>query len=432
MLRLGDIINVVIKYRLDEYLFRGQRTKLLLFAGNSIRSLFSVKTIEGSVGFRIRKALEELGPVFVKFGQMLSTRPDLVPPSIIQELVQLREAVEPFDSDLAIKILEDELKAPIAQIFTNFDRTPVAAGSVAQVHYATLITGEEVAVKILRPDIEQKIKQDIALFRQATAMVEIYKPDIKRLKVPKIIDELSVSILSELDLEIEANSIIRFAENMKEFDYIRVPKVYSNFSGKNVLIMERMTGVPINQVDVLRSQGVDIDQLVAQGVEALMVQVFRDGFFHADQHPGNLWVQSNGSRIYLDFGIMGSMSEQDRRILLKVLFSLYTKNYKKVISTMIEAGWITDDLNTVQIEDEIIKVGDAVVNRKQKDFSLGTVVSQLFRSLEKFDAKVPYQFTLLAKTILVVEGVSKEVAPDLNIQAVAEPILLRHFARQGK
>ena len=427
MLRISDIIGVVIKYRLDEYLFRGAKTRLLLLAGKSIRSIFTTKIVDGTVGYRIRKALEELGPVYVKFGQMLSSRPDVIPPSIVKELELLREAVEPFDSHTAVKILEEDLGVSLNEIFSSFNLTPVAAGSVAQVHYAELITGELVAVKILRPDIESQIKKDIALFRQVISIVEIYKPDIKKLKISKIIDELSRSILAELDLRKEAASITRFSKNMQEFTYVHVPRIYHQWSGKNTLTMERMQGTPINHVDDLRAQGVDIDKLVSQGLESLMVQIFRDGFFHADQHPGNLWIKPDGTRIYLDFGIMGELSTQDRTILLKILFALYTNNTKKIISLITEAGWLTLTTPSLEIENALQKVSQAIANRRQQDFSLGKVVTDLFRSLESFDVAVPYQFTLLAKTILVVEGVSKQIAPNLNVQTLAEPILLKHF-----
>ena len=431
-MRISDIIGVVIKYRLDEYLFRGAKTRLLLLAGQSIRSVFAHKPIDGTVGYRIRKALEELGPVYVKFGQMLSARPDIVPPSIVKELELLRESVEPFDSDTAVKILEDDLGLSLNQIFSSFDLTPVAAGSVAQVHYAELITGEHVAVKILRPNIEIQIKKDITLFRQVVSLVEIYKSDVKKLKISKIIDELSQSILAELDLRKEAVSNTRFAENMQEFTYIHVPQVYHQWSSKNILTMERMQGIPINHVDDLRAQGVDIDKLVSQGLESLMMQIFRDGFFHADQHPGNLWVKPDGTRIYLDFGIMGELSTQDRTTLLKILFALYTNNTKKIISLITEAGWLTLTTPSLEIENALQKVSQTIANRQQQEFSLGKVVTDLFRSLESFDVAVPYQFTLLAKTILVVEGVSKQIAPNLNIQKLAEPVLLKHFAGTKK
>ena len=432
MLRISDIIGVVIKYRLDEYLFRGAKARLLLLAGQSIRSIFAQKYVDGTVGYRIRKALEELGPVYVKFGQMLSARSDIIPPSIVKELELLRESVKPFDSHTAVKILENDLGMSLHEIFSSFDLTPIAAGSVAQVHYAVLITGEPVAVKILRPNIETQIKKDITLFRQVVSLVEIYKPDIKKIKISKIIDELSQSILAELDLRKEAVSIGRFAENMQEFTYIHIPRVYSQWSNTNVLTMERMQGIPINHVDDLREQGVDIDKLVSQGLESLMVQIFRDGFFHADQHPGNLWVKPDGTRIYLDFGIMGELSTQDRSTLLKILFALYTNNIQKIISLITEAGWLTLTTSSTEIENSLQTVSQSIVNRRQKDFSLGKVVTDLFRSLESFDVSVPYQFTLLAKTILVVEGVSKQLAPNLNIQSLAEPVLLKHFTGTKK
>ncbi len=429
MFRISDIVGVVIKYRLDEYLFRSAKTRLLLRAGNTIRSILPNKPVDGTVGYRIRKSLEELGPVYVKFGQMLSSRPDIVPPSIVKELDLLRETVQPFNSHVAVKILEDDLGVPLHEIFSNFDLTPVAAGSVAQVHFAELITGEPVAVKILRPNIESQIKSDIVLFRQVVNLIEIYKPKIRKIKISKIIDEFDNSILAELNLRKEAESITRFAENMKEFHYIHVPRVYYQWSGKNTLTMERMHGTPINQVNDLSAQGVDIDKLVQQGLESLMIQIFRDGFFHADQHPGNIWIKPDGTRIYLDFGIMGELTKQDRTTLLKILFALYTKDIKKVISIITEAGWLTLTMNYTEIENSLQKVSQAIVNRKQKDFSLGQIMTELFRSLESFDVEVPCQFTLLAKTILMVEGVSKQIAPNLNVQTLAEPILLRHFKK---
>ena len=219
---------------------------------------------------------------------------------------------------------------------------------------------------------------------------------------------------------------------MQEFTYIHVPQVYHQWSSKNILTMERMQGIPINHVDDLRAQGVDIDKLVSQGLESLMMQIFRDGFFHADQHPGNLWVKPDGTRIYLDFGIMGELSTQDRTTLLKILFALYTNNTKKIISLITEAGWLTLTTPSLEIENALQKVSQTIANRQQQEFSLGKVVTDLFRSLESFDVAVPYQFTLLAKTILVVEGVSKQIAPNLNIQKLAEPVLLKHFAGTKK
>jgi ubiquinone biosynthesis protein len=432
MLRISDIVGVVIKYRLDEYLFRGANTQLLLLAGKSIRSVFAHKYIDGTIGYRIRKALEELGPVYVKFGQMLSARPDIIPPSIVKELELLRESVQPFDSHTAVKILEDDLGLSLDEIFSSFDLTPIAAGSVAQVHHAVLITGETVAVKILRPNIEIQIKKDIALFRQVVSLVEIYKPDIKKIKISKIIDELSYSILAELDLRKEASNIARFAENMKELPYVHVPRVYSQWSGKNTLTMERMQGTPINHVDELREQGVDIDKLISQGLESLVVQIFRDGFFHADQHPGNLWIKPDGTRIYLDFGFMGELSKQDRTALLRIIFALYTNNTKKIILLITEAGWLPLAANSAEIENVLNTASQSIVNRRQQDFSLGKVVTDLFRSLEKFDVSVPYQFTLLAKTILVVEGITKQLTPYLDMSTLIGPILLKYFASEKK
>jgi ubiquinone biosynthesis protein len=432
MLRFVDITNAVIKYQLDQYLFRGRQTKILSFASGSLRTLFGVKPVHGTLGYRIRLALEELGPVFVKFGQILSTRPDIVPNSIITELRYLKESVKPFDSEVARSIVEHELGKPIAQVFANLDLDPVASGSVAQVHLGKLLNGEEVAVKILRPGIEETIKRDIALFRQAAAMAELYRPAIKQLNISKIIDELSTSIIQELDLTQEAASITKFRTNLAEFDYVHVPKVYDEYSTATILVMERMYGTPIDQDALLREQGVDIEKLVLQGLELLMIQIFRDGFFHADQHSGNLWIKPDGSRVYLDFGIMGTLSAEDRKLLLKVLFLLYSKNTKKLIATVIEAGWAAESADLSALEKEVEELGAIFVNKRQQDFSLGKVINSFVSSLQRFGVEVPHQYTLLGKTIITIEGLSKQIAPNLNIGEAAKPILLRHFVKADK
>jgi ubiquinone biosynthesis protein len=432
MLRFIDITNAVLKYQLDQYLFRGRRTRILSTTGSSLRTLLKMKTVDGPLGYRIRLALEELGPVFVKFGQILSTRPDIVPNSVIQELCYLKESVKPFDSMIARQIVERELGKPIHEVFAEFDFDPVASGSVAQVHLAKLLNGNEVAVKILRPGIEETIKQDIVLFRQAATMAELYRPAIRQLNISKIIDKLATSIMQELDLTQEAASIKKFKANLAEFDYVHVPAVYDEYSTATILVMERMTGTPIDQDQVLREQGVDIKKLVLQGLELIMVQIFRDGFFHADQHSGNLWIKPDGSRVYLDFGIMGTLSAQDRKLLLKVLFCLYSKNTKKLLNTITEAGWLSAEADFPALEKEIEILGTLFVNKQQQDFSLGKVINQFVSSLQKFGVMVPYQYTLLAKTFVAIEGLSKQIAPDLNVTEAAVPILLKHFVGQNK
>ena len=219
---------------------------------------------------------------------------------------------------------------------------------------------------------------------------------------------------------------------MAGLNLVMIPEMFWDYCHSEVIVMERMNGVPISQTDRLRAAGVDMKKLARDGVTIFFTQVFRDGFFHADQHPGNLWIKPDGTRIYLDFGIMGELSTQDRTTLLKILFALYTNNIKKVISLITEAGWLTLITNSTEIEQALQTVSQTIVNRRQQDFSLGKVVTDLFRSLESFDVAVPYQFTLLAKTILVVEGVSKQIAPNLNIQSLAGPVLLKHFAETRK
>lgn len=428
MLRLIDITNVLIKYQLDHYLLRNTASR---FISKGAQALFGIKTVGGPAVYRARLALEELGPVFVKLGQMLSSRPDIFPKSLVDEFGKLREHVNPFPTVEAIQIIEEDLNRNINDIFKTFDRSPVAAGSVAQVHYAVLHNGDEVAVKILRPGIRKIINNDIGLIRQVLPLAAIYRPILKQFNISKIIDELHTSILKELDLAIEADSIKRFAANMQNCEFVMTPGVYDEFSSTRVLTMQRMTGTPIDQVDTLKAQGVDIDQVVIHGLEALMLQLFYHGFFHADQHPGNLWIQPDGKRVYLDFGIMGEITETDRKTLLKILFHLYGKNYNKVIDAVVDAGWATDSLDRNLLQIKLEEIALMLVNRRQIDFSLGDLMSNLFTTFRKLEIQIPYQFTLLAKTILVTEGLSKQLAPGLNIQSAAEPILIKHFLKSS-
>jgi|688.fasta_scaffold06744_28 ubiquinone biosynthesis protein len=429
MLRIIDVLQVIVKYNLEEHLFQNSNFKLLSIAKLSFKNLFGITTPHGTFEYRLRCALEELGPVFIKFGQMLSSRPDLIPASIVKELKFLRESVKPFSEHDVEKIIELELKNSTENIFKKFDKSPIAAGSVAQVHYAELHTGELVAVKILRPKIECIIKKDIKLFRNILQLIFLYNKNLKKIKIEKILDELSNSLMLELDLLIESDHMKKFASNMKHVSYVCVPKVYDKYSTKTILVMERMFGIPIDQKQQLIDQGVDVRIVVQQGVEVMMLQLFRDGFFHADQHPGNLWIKPDGSRIYLDFGIVGSITEADRKSLLQILFFLYSKNNKKTIEKLIDAGWLNKNQNLDQLEVDLIDIAQLFVNRKQKDFSIGNVLNKFFNLVENYQGNVPYQFTLLVKTILVTEGIVKQLTPDLNIQSIAEPVLLKFFTK---
>jgi ubiquinone biosynthesis protein len=257
----------------------------------------------------------------------------------------------------------------------------------------------------------------------------LYNKNLKKIKIEKILDELSNSLMLELDLLIESDHMKKFASNMKHVSYVCVPKVYDKYSTKTILVMERMFGIPIDQKQQLIDQGVDVRIVVQQGVEVMMLQLFRDGFFHADQHPGNLWIKPDGSRIYLDFGIVGSITEADRKSLLQILFFLYSKNNKKTIEKLIDAGWLNKNQNLDQLEVDLIDIAQLFVNRKQKDFSIGNVLNKFFNLVENYQGNVPYQFTLLVKTILVTEGIVKQLTPDLNIQSIAEPVLLKFFTK---
>lgn len=427
MLRLIDIFYVLIKYDLDDFFLKNYNHKLLYVAKLTFKNLFKVKESTGSLGFRIRCALQELGPVFVKFGQILSSRPDIVPRSIINELNHLKDNVVPFDIDTVKEVIQSNLKGSIDDLFKEFDETPVAAGSVAQVHYAKLYNGDEVAVKILRPGIGSIINQDLSLFKKFFNLILFYRPELKKINFKKVIEELERSINLELDFEVESENIIKFSSNMSHLSYIKVPKVYKSLTSKNVLTMERMYGFPIDKINELKKYNVDINKVAQQGLEALILQVFRYGFFHADQHSGNLWITPDGSRIYLDFGIMGEISEHDRKNLLKIVFFLYSKKPLKLLESLKDAGWISKIYSVDEFVSDINTISEGFVNKQQKDFSLGNIFNNFLNILNKYDSNIPYQFTLLAKTLLVTEGTIRQLAPELNLQKEAIPILVKYF-----
>jgi ubiquinone biosynthesis protein len=383
---------------------------------------------------RLRQALEDLGPIFVKFGQVLSTRRDLMPLDVADELARLQDRVPPFPSELAIAQLEAAYGKPVDQVFARFERTPVASASVAQVHFAELPDGREVAVKILRPGIQPVIEHDIALLHVAASLLEKLWADGRRLKPREVVAEFDKYLHYELDLMREAANCSKLRRNFADSDLLMLPEVHWDWCSESVMVMERMHGTPISHVEELREKGVDIPLLARSGVEIFFTQVFRDGFFHADMHPGNIFVCTDGPRkgqyIALDFGIVGTLSDSDKNYLAQNFLAFFKRDYKRVAEAHIESGWAPKETRVDEFEAAIRAVCEPFFDRPLKEISLGRVLLRLFQTSRQFNVEVQPQLVLLQKTLLNVEGLGRELDPELDLWQTAFPFLERWMNEQ--
>ncbi|MCS4292249.1 ubiquinone biosynthesis protein [Comamonas sp. BIGb0152] len=382
-------------------------------------------------GQRLREALEQLGPIFVKFGQVLSTRRDLLPPDIAEELSLLQDRVPSFDPRIAVQTIERAFRKPLAEIFVSFDEKPIASASIAQVHFATIRTREgtlrDVAVKVLRPGMLPVIDSDLALMRTMAELVERFSADGKRLKPRQVVAEFDTYLHDELDLMREASNAAQLRRNMEGLDLVLIPEVFWDFCHQEVMVMERMNGVPINQVETLRAAGVDIPKLARDGVTIFFTQVFRDGFFHADMHPGNIQVslepESFGRYISLDFGIVGTLTEFDKEYLAQNFTAFFRRDYKRVAELHIESGWVPADTRVDELEAAIRAVCEPYFDRPLKEISLGMVLMRLFQTSRRFQVEIQPQLVLLQKTLLNIEGLGRQLDPDLDLWSTAKPFL---------
>jgi ubiquinone biosynthesis protein len=383
---------------------------------------------------RIRRTLEDLGPIFVKFGQMLSTRPDILAPDIAEELAKLQDRVPPFSSEPVVATLTRVYGRPLDTVFKSFDLTPVASASVAQVHFAELPDGTPVAVKVLRPNIGEVIGHDIALMYSAAKLVDKLWREARRLKLRETVHEFEKTIFGELDLMREAANCSQLRRSFLHSPLLRIPEVYWDWTASEVLVMERMSGIPIGRMDELAAAGVDRRQLARAGVEIFFTQVFRDGFFHADMHPGNIFVAVDpanfGKYIALDFGIMGTLSERDKSYLAQNFLAFFRRDYHRVATAHLESGWVPPNTRVDELEAEIRMVCEPIFDRPLREISLGKVLVQLFRASRRFNVEVQPQLTMLQKTLLAVEGLGRELDPDLDLWVTAKPFLERWMNEQ--
>jgi ubiquinone biosynthesis protein len=422
LFRLTKIVTVGLRFGLDRMVLDADSSGRL---ARIWQILFFWRTFPEPRAVRLRKALESLGPIFVKFGQMLSTRRDLLPPDLADELALLQDRVPPFPTEQALEVLEGFYGKPIDEVFRDFERTPVASASVAQVHLARLPDGTEVAVKVLRPGIDRVIEHDLALLEAAAMLLEKIWPEGRRLKPREVVAEFNKYLHDELDLMREAANCSQLRRNFKDSALLIVPEVYWDWCGSRVMVMERMHGVPISQTPALLAQGNDLKALSREGVEIFFTQVFRDGFFHADMHPGNIFVHRDGRYIALDFGIMGTLNEVDKSYLAQNFLAFFQRDYKRVAMAHIEAGWVPAKTRVDEFEAAIRTVCEPIFDKPLKDISFGKTLLRLFQTARRFEMEVQPQLVLLQKTLLNIEGLGRQLDPELDLWTTAKPFLER-------
>ena len=420
VLRFLRIVHTIGSYRLDEFMpKRGGGLRLLIATAYSWRSTARPR------GERLRLALESLGPVFVKFGQLLSVRRDLIPEDIADELAKLQDNVPPFAwSDVEV-ILVRAYGKPQAQVFASFDRAPVASASVAQVHFAVLPDGREAAVKILRPGIREVIEKDVALLYVLARLLERFFREGRRLRLTEVVGEYETILANELDLLREAGNASQLRRNFADGRLLIVPEVYWEWCNREVMVMQRIDGIPVNAIEELRRSGVDIKKLARDGVEIFYTQVFRDGFFHADMHPGNIFVARDGRYCGVDFGIMGTLSEQDKDYLAINMRAFFERDYHRAAVAHVEAGWVPPETRVDEFEAELRALCEPIFDRPLKEIYFGKLLMRLFEVGRRFGIEVQPQLTLLMKTMLQVEGLGRQLDPDLDLRRTAQPILER-------
>jgi len=422
--RLLFICITVLRYGLDELALSSFRQR---WVRALVRVMTIGRTLDAPRGVRLRMGLERLGPIFVKFGQVLSTRRDLLPADLADELAQLQDNVPPFPAEHARRLVEQAFGRSIDSIFASFEAEPIASASIAQVHFATLKDGREVAVKVLRPGMLDVIDDDLSLMRTLARWVERLSADGKRLKPREVVAEFDNYLHDELDLVREAANAAQLRRNMEGLNLIMLPEMVWDLCTQSVIVMERMNGVPISQVQRLRDAGVDIPKLARDGVTIFFTQVFRDGFFHADMHPGNIQVSTApdtfGRYIALDFGIVGTLTEFDKEYLAQNFIAFFRRDYKRVAELHVESGWVPPNTRVDELEGAIRAVCEPHFDRPLKDISLGQVLLRLFQTSRRFNVEIQPQLVLLQKTLLNVEGLGRQLDPELDLWNTAKPFL---------
>jgi ubiquinone biosynthesis protein len=428
-IRLIHINLVLLRHGLDEvilatHLFRPIRFLIYLSPWFWFRKDRSPHPV------RIRRALEDLGPIFVKFGQILSTRRDLLHDDLADELAKLQDRVPPFSGVKARAIIEKAYGKPVDELLEAFDEQPLASASIAQVHTAQLKDGKKVVVKVLRPQIEKTIRRDVDLLYTIARLAEKYWKEGRRLRPVEVVQEYEKTIFDELDLMREAANASQLRRNFLNSEILYVPEVYWDLTRQNVLVMERISGTPVGDINALKQQGISMKLLGERGVEIFFTQVFKFNFFHADMHPGNIFVESNGRYIAVDFGIMGTLTEEDKRYLAENLLAFFNRDYKRVAQLHIQSGWVPEGTRVEEFESAIRTVSEPIFEKPLSEISFGHFLLKLFQTARRFDMEVQPQLVLLQKTLLNIEGLGRQLYPQLDLWTTAKPFLERWMSEQ--
>ena len=429
--RMLAIQRVLVKYGLDDII---KETHLW----RPLRFLFYLaprrRDSSAPLGERIRLALEELGPIFVKFGQAISTRRDLLPPDIADELAKLQDAVPPFPAEEAKAIIEGAYGETVGTVFERFDDEPLAAASIAQVHTARLRTGTEVIAKVLRPGVEEQIERDLAVLRMVAGLADRYWVHGKRLKPLEVVDEYEHTILDELDLMREAANTAQLKRNFQDSDLLYVPEIYWDYCRPEVMVQERIYGTPISDMKTLRDAGTNIQRLAENGVEIFFTQVFRHNFFHADMHPGNIFVihtdPERPKYAAVDFGIVGTLSPEDQRYLAENFLAFFDRDYHRIAKLHLDSGWVPHGTRVDQLESAVRTVCEPIFNKPLSEISFAQVLMRLFRVAQRFNVEIQPQMILLHKTLFNIEGLGRQLYPQLDLWKTAHPVLKRWMDEQ--
>jgi ubiquinone biosynthesis protein len=431
--RLIEIQRVLLRHGLDDFVRATHLYRPLRFLFFLSPLVWFARRRQASRGERLRLALQELGPIFVKFGQAVSTRRDLLPEDIADELARLQDRVPPFPGAQARRLIESSYGVPLTAVFASFDETPLAAASIAQVHAARLPGGEEVVVKVLRPDMRALIERDLEVLHALAELAQRYWPEGRRLRPREVVAEYQKTVLDELDLMREAANASQLKRNFAGSDELYVPEVYWDHCRSDVMVMERIHGVPISDLAALRAAGTNIARLAENGVRIFFTQVFRHNFFHADMHPGNIFVIVDDPQqpryAAVDFGIVGTLDPRDQYYLAENFLAVFDRDYRRVAQLHLQSGWVPAGARIDEMESAVRTVCEPIFDRPLKDISFGRILLRLFEISRRFNVQIQPQLVLLQKTLLNVEGLGRQLYPELDIWSTASPIL-RQWMRE--
>ena len=432
LIRLIRIFFIFLKFKLGEIFPKEILPfwlKLVFFI-----SPFNLIPNKKTLGVRLAEALETAGPIFVKFGQLLSTRPDFLEEEVIQELQKFQNNLSPFSSEEAIEIIEKDLGRPLDELFADFNHTPLAAASIAQVHEATLMSGEEVVVKVVRPNLKKKIEGDLSVLKMIGKVANTFDADARRLQLLDMIREYEFVITSEVDLKKEAGNTIQTAKFFENSNLLYVPKVYLEYSSSKTLTLEKIKGVPVTDIKTLEEKKVDLKKLSERGVSIFFKQLFDDNFFHADMHPGNIFVDAENPKeptyIAVDYAICGSLSEKEQLLIGKMLADMFSRNYSGVAKTMISAGWVSSSTKPIELEVTIRTAIDPIFERPFSEINFGEMLLFLFEETRSYELSLPASLLLLHKTLINIEGLGRQIYPDLDLWTTAKPFIQNWISKR--